>query len=382
MKARLEPFGAWVKLQEPPVLVAVEQDRARQLGLDGGALWSDPDGPPTAPLEVHLAVNSRCGVGCEGCYLDATPQGVEPPFQELVARLEELAAAGVFTVAFGGGEPLLRRDLGELAREARRLGLTPVMTTSATGLTAARARELTAFAQVNVSHDGVEGGHEWVRGGASVQSAERAIGWLVEAGIKVGVNLVLTRHTFQRVEATANRVAFLGAREIQLLRYKPAGRAASASYLDRKLTPDQIAQVPTLLERLVTSSGLSVRIDCAMVPWLSMSSIDPVAMELLGVFGCEAGRHLAASTVEGQVAPCSFLKATELPTRSLQGGYRSDPGLVRLRCRHESLPEPCASCPLRRVCRGGCEAVASWYGDSMLPDPECPRVVAWREVAS
>jgi radical SAM protein with 4Fe4S-binding SPASM domain len=221
-----------------------------------------------------------------------------------------------------------------------------------------------------------------VRGGASVQGAERAIRWLVRAGIKVGVNLVLTRHTFSRVEATAARVASLGARELQLLRYKPAGRAASASYLDRRLTPDQAAQVPALLESLVTSSGMSVRIDCAMVPWLSTSSVDPAAVERFGVFGCEAGRHLAASTVDGQVAPCSFLGATGLPTRSLREGYRDDPGLVRLRSRHEGLPEPCASCPLRRACRGGCEVVAAWYGDSMQPDPECPRVLAWKEGAS
>lgn len=378
MKARPEPFGAWVRLTEPPVLVAVDQGRARRLGLDGGALWADPSGPPTAPLEVHLAVNARCGVGCEGCYLDATPQGAEPPFAELAARLAELAAAGVFTVAFGGGEPLFRRDLGELAQEARRLGLTPVMTTSGAGMTEARARELTAFAQVNVSHDGVAGGHELVRGGAGAQGAERAIRWLAEAGVKVGVNLVLTRPTFSRVEATAARVASLGAREIQLLRYKPAGRAASASYLDRRLTPEQIAEVPALLGSLVTSSGMSIRIDCAMVPWLSTSSVDPAAVERFGVFGCEAGRHLAASTVDGQVAPCSFLGATELPTLALRGGFREDPGLVRLRGRHEALPEPCASCPLRRACRGGCEVVAAWYGDSMHPDPECPRVVAWK----
>lgn len=379
MKTRVEPFGAWVRLDTPPVLVAVDQDRARRLGLDGADLWKIPTDTPTAPLEVHLAVNARCGVGCEGCYLDATPQGAEPTFEELAARLSALAAAGVFTVAFGGGEPLLRRDLGELAREARRLGMTPVMTTSGAGLTAARVEELRALAQVNVSHDGVEGGHALVRGGAAVQGAERAIRLLADGGLRVGVNMVLTAPTFERVEATAARVAALGARELQLLRYKPAGRAASQTYAERRLTREQIARVPALLAALVAASGLSVRIDCAMMPWLAGSSVDPAAVERFGVFGCEAGRHLAAATVDGAVAPCSFLGATALPVDELPRGFRGDAGLLALRQRAADPPEPCASCSLRRSCRGGCAVVSAWYGDPAQPDPECPRVVAWRE---
>lgn len=378
MKARVEPFGAWVRLDQPPTLVAVDQARARRLGLDGGDLWKLSTKESTAPLEVHLAVNNRCGVGCEGCYLDATPQGAAPSFDELVGRLSALEKAGVFTVALGGGEPLLRRDLGALAHEARRLGLTPVMTTSGVGLTPERARELTAFAQVNVSHDGVGGGYARVRGVDAAQSADRAISLLAEAGIRVGINLVLTRHNFAVVEETAKHVAALGAREIQLLRYKPAGRAASLTYLERRLDREQRGKIPELLATLVREAGVSVRIDCAMVPWLSMSSVDPVAMERFGVFGCEAGRHLVAGTVDGEVAPCSFLPGVGLSLSDLAEGFSDPQGLAAIRAHVTRAPEPCASCSFQRVCRGGCRAVAAWYGDPIQPDPECPRVESWR----
>lgn len=382
MRARVEPFGAWVRLPGPRALVAVDQARARRLGLDGGALWRDAGGESTAPLEVHMAVNTRCGVGCEGCYLDATPQGAAPAFDELAARLGALAAAGVFTVAFGGGEPLLRRDLEQLAAHARSLGLSPVTTTSGGGLTEARAAGMTAFEQVNVSHDGVDGGYAAVRGVEGAAQAERAIELLGKAGVRVGVNLVLTRQNFGLVEATAARAAALGAREIQLLRYKPAGRGASLSYLARRLTTGQIEQIPALLASLVRGSGLSVRIDCAMVPWLAGSGIDPAALERFGVFGCEAGRHLAASTVDGKVAPCSFVEATGLDVLGLGEGWGEEPGLAAFRGHAGAPPEPCASCPLRRSCRGGCRAVAAWYGDPAGPDPECPRVVALRGEAA
>jgi radical SAM protein with 4Fe4S-binding SPASM domain len=374
MKTRLEPFGAWVRLDDPPVLVALDPAQARRLGLEGADLWKSSTDAPTAPLEVHLAVNQRCSVGCAGCYLDATPQGEEPSTDELLGRLRALAEAGVFVVALGGGEPLLRPDLPVLAREARRLGMSPVMTTSGAGLTPERARGLGAFAQVNVSHDGVDGGYEQVRGVAGAAMAERALQALTEAGVRVGINLVLTRRTFDRVEATAARAAALGAREIQLLRYKPSGRAARLDYLERRLQPAQIDTLPALLASLVRSSGLSVRIDCSMIPWLAGSELDPALAERFGVFGCEAGRHLAATTVQGRVAGCSFLDATGLLPGEIAGSYRSQPALAALRSFANAPPEPCASCPWRRVCRGGCRAVAAWYGDSMQPDPECHRV--------
>src|SRR5271165_2687472 len=153
--SRSEGFGAWVRLDDA-TLVAVDDRLADRLGVPHGVA----PGGATRPLELHVAVTSRCPAPCTGCYLDARPDGHEPSFEALVARLAEAAAAGVSTVAFGGGEPLTRGDLGHLAVEARRLGLVPVMTTSGLGLSADRAVELRAFAQINVSHDGVGGAYE------------------------------------------------------------------------------------------------------------------------------------------------------------------------------------------------------------------------------
>ena len=46
-------------------------------------------------------------------------------------------------------------------------------------------------------------------------------------GVRVGVNVVLTRESFPRLHETLARARGLGACEAQLLRYKPAGRAAT-----------------------------------------------------------------------------------------------------------------------------------------------------------
>src|SRR5262245_12590529 len=136
--SRPEPFGAWIRLDDA-TLVAIDRRLAERLGVPH-ALGAEAH--PVRPLELPVAVTSRCPAPCTGCYLDARPDGHEPPFEALAERLEGARAAGVSTVAFGGGEPLTRRDLGRLAEEARRLGLVPVMTTSGIGLTPEKAEEL------------------------------------------------------------------------------------------------------------------------------------------------------------------------------------------------------------------------------------------------
>src|SRR5207302_1775948 len=103
----------------------------------------------------------------------------------------------------------------------------PVLTTSGLGLSKARIEKLRAFAQVNVSYDGDGDTYARVRGFDGAEAAERAIERLACAGVRVGVNVVLTRDSFARLSETLVRARSLGASEAQLLRYKPVGRAAS-----------------------------------------------------------------------------------------------------------------------------------------------------------
>ena len=58
------------------------------------------------------------------------------------------------------------------------------------------------------------------------------------------------------------------------------------------------------------------------------------------------------------------------------------PELARWRAYNESPAEPCASCTMRPVCKGGCKVVSSYVEGVHGPDPECPRVRAWRAAAA
>jgi radical SAM protein with 4Fe4S-binding SPASM domain len=378
MRLRFEPWGAWAKLDHEvdtpfgmrAAIVGLDRDEVRALGLDGDDAWSSA-APPTAPIEVHVAVTSQCGAGCEGCYLDAKPDGSHVPHDDLMKTFDALERAGVFTVAFGGGEPTLRDDIGDLAIQAKKRGITPVVTTSGIGLTAAKVERLRELAQVNVSYDGVGDDYEKVRGFDGANAAERAIKMLKAAGIKVGVNIVLTQSTFENLSATIARAKELGACEAQLLRYKPAGRAASLDYLAKRLRPEQASTFSKTLRELVAKhcgADFSIRVDCAN---------DPDRLARFGIFGCEAGGALAAVRSDGLVAPCSFAGPAETRGQHLDD-HDADKTLNEWRAYAASPMEPCASCTLRNVCRGGCKIVSSFIDHAHGPDPECPRVRAHR----
>lgn len=389
MRARAERFGAIVRLAEPPALVSIDRALARRAGIDGGALW-EGQSPGldvhalTAPTEAHVSVTARCPAGCTGCYADARPDGHEPTLGELRARLETLARAGVFSIAFGGGEASLREDLPELGRIARSLGLVPTFTTSGLGITPERARELGAFAQVNVSYDGPAEIYASARGWDGAAMAERAIAVLQDAGVSVGVNTLLVRATFDHLEQTAERAQALGAVELQLLRYKPVGRG-QLDYLATRLSREQVEAFPRLVRRLSEARSLAIRIDCALVPFLaSGGEVAAEWMRRFGVIGCEGGRSLLATRADGAALPCSFWSDADKPGASdLDRAWQSDATLERFRAHAESPPEPCATCDFRAVCRGGCRVVArELTGTPWAADPECPRVLAHKEMRS
>jgi MoaA/NifB/PqqE/SkfB family radical SAM enzyme len=348
--------GAWARTKNPNAIAWLENSALAALGFAA----SDSSNQSSRPLlESHLAITSQCPVGCNGCYQSAEASGEHVPLELLKARVTEIASAGAMTVAFGGGEPILHPELAALGAHAQSLGLSVVLTTSGYGLTQARADALKHFDQVNVSYDGEAMDYSSVRGVDGAGYAERAIARLASLGVHVGVNVVLTQATFPSIRQTLDRARSLGAKEAQLLRYKPTGRARNASYEQKRLSVAQRRAFAETLEQLSTAHypSFALRIDCALVPFLAASHRVPLDhLQRFGIFGCEAGRYLSHVKATGVETGCSFLAPGEEPP---------------------PLAMPCTSCTYATVCRGGCQAVSYGLSGSGGPDPECLRVMQW-----
>lgn len=362
----------------PPALVWLDPAGAER-ALAAGAALHGPDHAPAvaAPLEAHLSLGTRCPVRCSTCHVSAGPGG-DPGPDDLPAVLADLAAAGVFEVAFGGGEVLERPDLAELGRVARGLGLVPNLTTSGLGLDAARARELAAvFGQINVSVDGLGDTFRRVRGYDGARHALRALELLRDAGARTGANTVLAGVVVPELDALADALAERGVTEWQWLRLKPAGRAAAGWDAARPDAAALRSLWPTALA-IEARTGLTLRWDCAMVPFLAAHGVPPEALRLTGAEGCPGGRSLVVRTAGGAWSPCSF--APDGDRAPFAAAWGDDPQLAAWR--HRPPPPECAACPWLAVCGSGCRVVAAHVtGDPLAADPECPRVVALRGAA-
>lgn len=374
MKHRFELFGGILALEEPPMLVHVDRDFMLGLGLGPSPLWENPaTSALSAPLEVHLSVTNACSLGCSHCYMDSGEREKgELPSAEFRRAVDLLAGMGVFHLAMGGGEALERPDFFELAAYVRERGMVPNLTTNGALLTKETAAKCRVFGQVNVSLDGV-GESGTGREPGSFARGVRGIDLLLEAGVRVGLNCVLSKSNFDRLPGLFAFAAERGLADLELLRLKPAGRGR-IDYFERRLTPVQNREFSPAIRDLSREYGVAAKIDCSFVPMFCWHRPDRTLMEQFSVYGCEAGNVLLGVRSDGRFAGCSFLPGDE-HVFDLPLLWRNSPALYLLRSWIDHAPEPCRSCDYLSICKGGCRAVTMFLtGSSDGADPECPFV--------
>lgn len=373
MKARYEPFGGIVTLDRPAATVYVDRVYMRELGYAESSLWTSGQTYLSAPATAHFAVTHRCPLGCRTCYnASGVTRSDELSTAEAKAVLDTLARMGVFTVAFGGGEPLARPDIFELARYTRTRGLTPTMTTNGYYVDAEIARRCCVFAHIHVSLDGVGETYRAVRGVDAFHHADRAIRLLRRQRIPVGVNCVVSRANFDHLDDLAHYLRRVGVRDIIFLRLKPVGHAAT-DYEQARLTPEQTRTFFPHFARLVRRYRLRAHVDCAMMPFLYYHHPDRERLRFTCGEGCNAGNEIVEISPNGQVRGCSFAAGSAGDARHLLESWNTAPHFGRFRAWSQLTAEPCRSCRYLDLCHGGCRAVAqALTGDFYAPDLECP----------
>jgi MoaA/NifB/PqqE/SkfB family radical SAM enzyme len=170
------------------------RDRAMDLGR---VLAARGPGRRT-PLLVQFLVTLRCNLRCAYCE-NPEAAGDELDHDEVMAMLRELADAGMRKIAFGGGEPLLRKELGEWIRYARsRRAYVNVVTNGL--LLPRRVDDLAEADLVVVSIDGPEEANDAVRGQGSYRKAVEGLRACRERGIKTMISAVLSSATVDHVD--------------------------------------------------------------------------------------------------------------------------------------------------------------------------------------
>ena len=159
-----------------------------------------PAGPrrnPPGPVVIWNLIR-RCNLTCQHCY--SISADVDFPGElsgaEVFRVMDDLKRAKVPVLILSGGEPLLRKDLFEVAARAKDMGFYVGLSTNGTLIDAPMARRIGAlgFDYVGISLDGLRATHDRFR--RKEGAFDASLGGLRacrEEGVKVGLRFTVTQ---------------------------------------------------------------------------------------------------------------------------------------------------------------------------------------------
>jgi len=186
----------WLRYGEGPI--PEPEPGAKEAAPSHAALKAPKSALERRPVVVWNSTRA-CNLRCLHCYTDSDTRTHPDELTTDQARemLRDLAQFGVPALLFSGGEPLLRRDLFDLADSARSIGLRCTLSTNGTLITedvAQRIRQ-TGFTYVGISLDGIDEVNDHFRGRVGAfRDAMQGFRNCVAVGQRVGLRMTLTRH--------------------------------------------------------------------------------------------------------------------------------------------------------------------------------------------
>jgi radical SAM protein with 4Fe4S-binding SPASM domain len=278
------------------------------------------------------------------------------------------------SIAFSGGEFLLRPDALDLLAHAAGRGLYAFVNTNGSILDSGLVGEIKKAAQGRVSFgfslDSVDAGvQRSCRSGSREEFLDRA-SLCDDAGLGYFVLVTVSRANLATLDET---MAFFRKRHIPVIRSPFVPRGAAASLRDLMFTREEMEEI---IHPVLRGNHLDY---VSFTPFFASPDATRIGLKSLGLslgqLGCQAARGFLAVSSEGDVAPCVHLLDSEavcgnVKETPLAELFRKHPVLTALR-EGRGLKGKCGRCRYRTSC-GGCRALAFYStGDCFAEDPTC-----------
>ncbi len=350
---------------------------------------------PYTAYSVSWNLTQRCNLECAHCYMSAfagADTRGELTTDECRRVIDEIATVNpnVFLI-LTGGEPLLRRDIWDVAAYAAEKRFTTVLGTNGVLLREREARLMRerGVLGASISLDSTDAKkHDAFRHLPNAwDGAVRATRVLADAGLDFSLHMSVTDWNVGEVPAMIDLARELGARVLNLFFLVRTGRGKDLTDIDaaayeRILTylakVQGIGQGTSRFEDpwstpVGRADGLLIRAKCAPHFRRIIYQLNP-ASPLLKNYAhgsCPAGKYYCRITPEGDVTPCPYMpvSAGNLRQSSFADLWRHASVFDDLR--EPKLGGRCGACEFSKIC-GGCRCRAyATYGDYLAEDPAC-----------
>lgn len=359
--------------------------RAARAERDGRLAGLDFD---RSPFVIAWELTRACAYACAHCRADAQPRRDprELDTPRALALIDDIAGFDPAPIlVLTGGDPLMRRDVFEIAAHADRRGLRVALTPTATALTTpARMVEARAVGvrRVAFSLDAPEAAlHDRFRGFSG--SFERTLAGIEaagEAGLPLQINTTVCVLNANVIERMVPLIAGLGAVQWSVFFLVPTGRGRRLAMLSAagherliRWLDRSAAEFPFDLKITAAPQHRRVALERAGDGGLAGAGYRFADGLRRPAKGVNDGRGFMFVSHRGEVMPSGFLplSAGRAPAESAVRLYREAPLFRELRD-PGALGGKCGRCEFREVCGGSRARAYAVSGDHLGSDPSCP----------
>lgn len=180
------------------------------------------------PLRIQWRITKLCNLNCKHCYLNnKNIDKEELSKKELIRIANKIIKNKIFEVLITGGEPTVKEGIDRVLEILCKKCVVTVFTN------AYDKKELTKLIslfkkykrnlRINVSLDGNKQIHDFIRGKGTFDKTIENIKDLVENGIEVIINTVLTKQFIPYLEEYINFIKKINVKSIQFSKFYPLG---------------------------------------------------------------------------------------------------------------------------------------------------------------
>jgi heme b synthase len=311
---------------------------------------------------VAWELTRSCNLACSHCRASSQygPYPDELTTSECFKIIDEIVSFSNPVIILTGGEPLLRKDVFEIAAYGKSKGLIMVMAPNGTLLTDENVKKIisSGIKRISISLDGPdEAVHDRLRQvlGAFKQACagiERA----KKAGLEFQINSTITKRNIKLLPEIIKLAKDLGAKAHHIFLLVPTGRAKDM--IDEELSAKEYEETLKLLAKEKKDSSLEIKITCAPHFNRILLQEHVGAAPALRGRGCMGGVSFCFISHRGELQPCGYLELKCGNTR--KEGFKKAwlESEVFSNIRDWSKYEgKCGICEFKGVC-GGCRARA------------------------
>ena len=259
------------------------------------------------PLMVTMSLTDRCNFRCVYCELPQMNRR-EMSTLEWHRAIDELADAGMMRVSLMGGEPLLRKDVGEIIDHLKERHVNVAMNTNG-WLFAQRMEHIKKLDLVCITLDGPPEINDAQRHPGAHDKVLEAIDLAQAAGVKVITMTVMTKGGLDTVDYVLQVARAKGTRAFFQVEHDSAGDPNET--IGPSISDDGIAAVARhLLKR--KDEGWPVGPSRTFLRQLAGDG-ERGARRFYSCDDCFASRYFLSITPSGHVVPCPLTFRGESP---------------------------------------------------------------------